>query len=84
MPTYDYRCDHNNRVVEIHHPMNETLSTWGELCACAGIDAGGTPMDAPVRRLATGGNVVGSTTLSNPEPACASGGCCPSGVCGLN
>lgn len=84
MPTYDYRCDHNNRVVEVSHPMSETISTWGDLCACADIDVGATAADSPVHRLATGGNVVGSSALSNPEPACGSGGCCPSGACGLN
>lgn len=84
MPTYDYRCDANGRVVEVNHPMRETLSTWGELCERAGIEPGDTPPEAPVRRLATGGNVVGAQALSNPEPACGSGTCCPSGVCGLD
>lgn len=84
MPTYDYRCEANGRVVEVNHPMRETLSTWGELCERAGIEPGDTPPDSPVRRLATGGHVVGSDALSNPEPACGSGACCPSGVCGLD
>ncbi|NOZ11921.1 MAG: zinc ribbon domain-containing protein [Gammaproteobacteria bacterium] len=84
MPTYDYRCDHNHRVVEVHHPMNTHLQNWGELCACAGIDTGPTPANTPVHRLATGGNVVASSALNNPEPACASGGCCPSRACGLD
>jgi hypothetical protein len=84
MPTYDYRCEANGRVVEVSHKMSEHLSTWGELCAAAGIEGGDTPADTPVARLATGGNVVGSGTLSNPEPACGTGGCCPTGVCGLN
>jgi len=83
MPTYDYRCDANGRVVEVSHRMTEQLSNWGELCNAAGIEAGNTPADSPVSRLATGGNVVGSSALSNPEPACGSGRCCPSGVCGL-
>ena len=84
MPTYDYLCDANGRVVEVYHPMAETLQTWAELCARSGLEPGGTPPDSPVRRLANGGNVVASQTLSNPEPACGSGACCPSGVCGLD
>ncbi|AGA91351.1 hypothetical protein Thimo_2631 [Thioflavicoccus mobilis 8321] len=84
MPTYDYRCDLNDRVVEVSHRMSESLTTWGELCARAGIDAGDTPPEAPVHRLATGGNVITSNSLgSGPAPACGPGGCCANGVCGL-
>lgn len=85
MPTYDYRCDANGRVVEVSHRMSETLSTWGEVCARAGMDAGETPPGTPVRRLATGGNIVTSSSLgSGSAPACGTGGCCAGGVCGLN
>ncbi len=56
MPTYDYRCDINDRVVEVSHRMSETIANWGDLCARAGVELGGTPADAPVHRLATGGN----------------------------
>lgn len=84
MPTYDYRCDANDRVIEVNHRMSETLNNWGELCARAGIDAGDTPADAPVHRLATGGNIVSSTALgSGNAPSCPPGGCCSGGVCGL-
>ncbi len=87
MPTYDYRCEANGRVVEVRHPMSETLSTWGELCRLAGIDPGDTPEDAPVRRLISGGYVVSSAGLANPAPACDAPGCgmggCASGACGL-
>lgn len=85
MPTYDYRCDANDRVIEVSHRMSESLSTWGELCARIGMDAGDTPSDAPVHRLATGGNVISSSTLgSGRAPSCGSGSCCPGGMCGLN
>lgn len=87
MPTYDYRCDSNGRVLEVNHRMSETLSTWGELCERAGVDGGDTPKDAPVHRLATGGNIVSSNSLgsgSAPAPACGTGACCPGGYCGLN
>jgi hypothetical protein len=86
MPTYDYRCDTNGRVLEVSHRMSESLATWGELCARAGIDHGDTPVDAPVQRLATGGNIISSTSQGSgaaPAPACNSGACCPTGFCGL-
>ena len=84
MPSYDYRCTANGRVVEVRHPMSEKMTTWGEVCARAKIDAGDTAADAPVERLITGGSVVSSSALSNPEaPNCGSGGCA-GGMCGLN
>ncbi len=82
MPTYDYVCESNGRVVEVKHRMSELLATWGELCAQAGIDAGDTPADSPVRRLATGGQVVKSSSLGEAPP-CGAGGC-GGGMCGLN
>ncbi|MCG6941021.1 MAG: zinc ribbon domain-containing protein [Thiohalocapsa sp.] len=85
MPTYDYRCDANGRVVEVSHRMSEKLATWGELCDRANLDCGDTPPEAPVQRLATGGNVIASNSLgSGTAPACSTGGCCAGGVCGLN
>ena len=83
MPTYDYRCEANGQVVEVNHRISDLLNTWGELCERAGIERGDTPAEVPVRKLATGGNVIGRSALTNPEPACGTGACCPSGVCGL-
>jgi len=84
MPSYDYRCEDNGQVVEVMHKMSEKLSTWGELCEKAGLDTGDTPAEAPVVRLITGGSVVSSSALSNPEaPSCGMGGCA-GGMCGLN
>jgi hypothetical protein len=82
MPTYDYLCEANGQVVEVKHPMSDTLSTWGELCERAGLEAGDTPADAPVQRLATGGQVVKSSSLGDAAPPCAAGGC-GGGMCGL-
>jgi predicted nucleic acid-binding Zn ribbon protein len=31
MPTYEYHCPSNNRIVEVSHKIAEKLSTWGEL-----------------------------------------------------
>ncbi len=83
MPSYDYRCDANGQVVEVRHGMSEKLGTWGEVCARAGIALGDTAADAPVERLITGGSVVSSAALSNPDaPPCGGGGCA-GGMCGL-
>jgi len=84
MPTYDYLCAANGQVVEVKHRMSEALATWGELCAQAGIDCGDTPADSPVQRLATGGQLVKSSSLGDSAPPCASGPCCGGGSCGFN
>jgi len=35
--------------------------------------------------MANGGNLISSASLgSGNAPACGTGGCCPTGVCGLN
>jgi hypothetical protein len=84
MPTYDYRCDANGQVVEVRHSMSERLTTWGELCALAGLEPGATPPDSPVERLITGGQVVRSSSLGDgAAPPCASGPCCGGGSCGF-
>lgn len=83
MPTYDYMCEANGRVVEVKHRMSERLTTWGELCALAGLEPGETPAQSPVQRLATGGQVVKSGNLGESAPPCSSGPCCGGGACGL-
>lgn len=84
MPTYDYLCEANGVRFEVKHKMAQSIDTWGELCQLAGVDPGETPLEAPVKKLITGAAVVNRTALSNPEqPACASGGCCQGGICGL-
>ena len=82
MPSYDYLCEANGRVIEVKHPMSDKLSTWGQLCDLAGIDAGDTPAGTPVQRLVTGGQVVKSSSLGDTVPPCAAGGC-GGGMCGL-
>ncbi len=84
MPTYDYLCEANGRVVEAKHRMSETVRNWGELCALAGLETGETPADSPVQRLATGGQVVRSGSLGDAAPPCASGACCGGGACGFD
>lgn len=85
MPTYDYLCETNGRVLEVRHSMNEAIKTWGELCERTGIAGGDTPPESPVNKLATGGQVVKRSSLgSGAAPACDSGGCCGGGVCNFN
>lgn len=83
MPTYDYACDANGKVVEVRHRMSELLSTWGEVCEVSGLPPGDTPADTPVHRLATGGQLVKSSSLQDSAPPCASGSCCGGGMCGI-
>ena len=84
MPTYDYRCMENGQIIEVKHSMTEKLTNWGEVCARTDRDLGGISADSPVERLITGGQVINSGALKNPEqPSCASGNCA-SGMCGLN
>lgn len=55
MPTYDYYCPANDRIVSAFHAMSVRPDTWGELCDLASIDTGQTQLDAPVQRqLGTG------------------------------
>jgi len=51
MPRYDYLCPANGRIVEVRHGIDERLSSWGELCARAGVEPGATPAEASVERV---------------------------------
>ena len=53
MPLYEYLCDANGETVEVVHPMDATLSIWGEVCYVAQIPLGDTNPSAPVRRVLT-------------------------------
>lgn len=79
MPTYDYLCESNGQVLEVRHSMQEQIATWGELCERLGISAGETDASAPVKKLATGGQVVKSSSLGDTG-GCGAGGC-GGGVC---
>lgn len=83
MPKYDYLCEANGRTVEISHPMAERLQTWGEVCERAGLRLDDTPANSPVRKLITGGGIVSSRALKNPEvPPCQTGApCCGAQRC---
>ncbi len=58
MPKYDYLCAANGRTVEVQHRMSEEVTTWGDLCLRAGIEAGDTPADAPVEKTFTRASVM--------------------------
>lgn len=84
MPSYDYRCEANQQVYEVKHSMQETLTTWAELCRVAELDPGDIAPDTPVTRLIRTGGVVKSSSLKNPQaPPCMTGGGCSSGGCGF-
>jgi predicted nucleic acid-binding Zn ribbon protein len=85
VPTYEYRCEANGRLVEVRHRMAERLSNWGELCERAGIAPGKTPAAAPVEKLISAGFINAGTRTSEPAcdaPACGSG-FCGTGACGM-
>ena len=50
MPTYEYYCEANGETIDVLHGMEDSVSTWGELCTCAGIEQGGTSETSPVER----------------------------------
>lgn len=84
MPTYDYRCEADDKVYEVKHGMNESVTTWGDLCMRLGIDAGEIAPDTRVKRLATGGNLVSSSSLGDKTAPCGAAGSCSGGACGFN
>ena len=51
---YDYLCEANGKTVQVRHSSRVRLKTWGEVCENAGVDAGKTPLDAPVIRMVGG------------------------------
>jgi len=88
MPTYEYLCEKNGRVLEVRHKMAEKLETWGELCTRAGIAPGRTHPDAPVTKLMSAGfigtgsgNAGMSSAAACAAPYCGSGGGCSGGAC---
>ncbi len=54
MPFYDYYCEANGKTVEVFHPLQVRLKTWGEVCHRVGRKLGNTPESAKVLRLVSG------------------------------
>jgi predicted nucleic acid-binding Zn ribbon protein len=85
MPTYEYLCEANGRVVEVSHKMAEKVNSWGELCKLAEIAPGKTHPNTPVTKLMSAGYVnTGSSSNDSvcEVPSCGAGPC-GSGVCGM-
>ena len=51
MPCYEYFCPDNGKKIEVRHPINRTLKTWGELCFVSQQSLGHTDCMAPIRRV---------------------------------
>jgi hypothetical protein len=49
MPKYDYLCEANQKIVEVHHDINTKLKTWGEVCFASQTALGDTDILSPVR-----------------------------------
>lgn len=81
MPTYEYRCEANGRLLEVRHKMAERLATWGELCERAGIAPGKTPPAAPVEKLISAGFINAGSGTGSSAAACAAPEC-GNGFCG--
>lgn len=64
MPTYVYQCSDNGARVEVLHGINDTVKTWGELCALVGCDLGDTPAEASVAKAITAPNLNFPKTTS--------------------
>ena len=77
MPTYEYYCESNDQTIEVLHGMNESLTTWGEVCACAGIDLQSTSEDAVVQK-----KLSAISLLKKKVTALVGGGGCCGGGCG--
>jgi hypothetical protein len=73
MPSYDYYCPANDLTIEVSHRMNETVSTWGELCEKSGQEPGSTPLESPVEKKITCCQI--STKRSEPELPCGRDTC---------
>jgi predicted nucleic acid-binding Zn ribbon protein len=82
MPTYEYLCEANGRVVEVSHKMSERLATWGDVCERAGVAPGRTPAQSPVTKLMSASTVVSHGNLGSTERPCDYG--TPCGGCACN
>ena len=82
MPTYDYHCEANGRTVEVKHAMSARVSTWGELCALAGIGLDATPADAPVAKQLAATSIAGVSRAAAASAAAPTMGGCGGGACG--
>jgi hypothetical protein len=81
MPWYEYRCEANERTLEVMHPMGACPSTWGELCALADEAPGDTDPSSPVEKAFNANlAIAGATRMTSPDPT-REGPCGPSCGC---
>ena len=82
MPSYDYYCPANGRIVEVRHRMSESLTGWGELCERAEIDPGTTPADSPVQLRISGGQFIRRVDTETAGAKTMTDACCGNMGCG--
>jgi predicted nucleic acid-binding Zn ribbon protein len=77
MPTYDYRCEANNKIYEVKHPMSLSPKTWAELCKVTGMEMKNIPGNTPVTKVFNTIGVVKPTSLKTLglQPPCKADGC---------
>jgi hypothetical protein len=68
MPTFDFFCPANGQTVEVMLKINQTISTWGELCACKELPLGDTPPDSPIEKTFTAAPTMSKDMSSGHEP----------------
>ena len=78
MPTYEYYCPTNNKIIEVLHGMNDSIATWGALCHVAGIKQGETSANSLVERKLSAVSLLPKKV----EGGQGSGGGCCGGGCG--
>jgi len=81
---YDYRCELNGQTFEVSHAMNDTISTWAELCVLAGIETGEIPADSPVHKIISGGFIATGASQQASSHSCTAPSCYHGGACGLD
>ncbi len=75
MPTYEYYCAENDQTIEVIHGMEESISTWGELCDSAGIERGDTPAHTEVIRKLSAISLLPKKGGNGDSGGCCGGGC---------
>ncbi len=75
MPTYEYYCEENDLTVEVIHGMDDSISTWGDLCDKAGIELGETPQNTAVTRKLSAISLLPKKGSKGDSGGCCGGGC---------
>lgn len=81
MPTYDYRCEANNKIYEVKHAMSLSPKTWAELCKATGMELKNIPGKTPVTKVLNAVGVVKPTSLKTLGLQPCMKGECGNGSC---